>query len=415
MLKRIFLFLIMLTWLSLKGMEIPGDSAVDGFRKEKHPVVHQLGVAVGLEYVASSMVNESREEVLPEDRISVHSALPLHLKYAFRLTDPSIPHYLPGGYQGVGVGVMNFGGMETHGLRKSSVNIGYPVLVYIFQGGPFHKINDKVSLGYEWNFGASFGWKPYGRHNKNFNLTVDSRVNAYLNLAFTASWRINEYLSLLGGVGITHFSNGNTSYPNPGVNSFGLRLGMEYAFNPRHDIAPLPVSPKMNGEGRGEQKYKLEYDIMGWGATRKRLYRGIDPPVVLPGHFACAGLSFSPMVRLDSWWRVGGSLDIQWDRSSDMERNYIGGDTTEVISFRTPSFWRQVNVGISAHGELRMPIFALNLGCGVNLVAPPEHRGTYQNIALKTYLYKGLFINVGYQLRNFHQQGSLMLGAGYTI
>lgn len=377
----------------------------------KHPLVHRMGVSVGTDYVASSMDEDLGVELDASQKIKVNTALPVNLRYSFSFSDPSVPHYLPGGYQGVGVGVLNFGAAQAHGLNRSSHNIGYPVLAYVFQGGPFHHFNRRMTLDYEWNFGAAIGWKPYGEDNKNFNLIVGSRVNAYLNLCLTFNWQLDAHTSLFGGVVVSHFSNGNTSYPNPGVNSFGVRIGMNWTINPlteqNESVSALAA--------KEERRRKVEYDVMAWGATRKRLFRGIDPPVLMPGHYACAGISFMPMVWLNDWLRVGGALDLQWDRSSDMKKNYVSGDTTETLQFSTPSFWRQTTVGISAHGELRMPVFAVNVGCGYNLVAPWENKGFYQNIALKAYLYKGLFLNIGYQLRNFHQQSSLMLGAGVSI
>lgn len=374
----------------------------------RYPLIHSFSVTAGAKYLAPSVEDEIREEILPENKIKVSSTVPVSFRYSFSFTDPRIPHYLPVGYQGVAVGVLNIGAMDPHGLSNAVHNIGYPVVAYVFQGGPFHSFNDKLSLNYEWNFGASFGWKPYSERNKNYSIAVGSRVNAYLNLGLSLNWKLNSHTSLFGGVDMSHFSNGNTSFPNPGVNSMGLRIGMIWTLNPedKKEEISIPEPPV---------RKKLEYDIMAWGATRKRLFRGIDPPVLLPGHYACAGVSFSPMVRLNSWWRVGGALDLQWDRSSDMKRNYLGGETTEDIRFTTPSFWRQSTVGISVHGELQMPIFAVNVGCGYNIVAPWENRGTYQNIALKTYLCERFFINIGYQLRNFQQQSSLMLGAGVTI
>lgn len=378
------------------------------FSAKGSEAVHTLSVTSGIDYVASSVGDDIREEIPADQKIGVNSSVPVSLRYSFSLTDPSIPHYLPGGYQGVAVGVLNFGASQPHGAGRARHYIGYPVLAYIFQGGPFHRFNDRLTLGYEWNFGAAVGWKPYSEANKYFNLTVGSRVNAYLNLGLYARWAVSPNASIFGGVTLSHFSNGNTSFPNPGVNSMGVRVGMEWALNPPADGWPSALLDTV-------KKKKLQYDIMAWGATRKRVYRGGESPVLLPGRFACAGISFAPMVRLNSWWRAGGSLDLQWDRSSDMKRNYISGSTTEDIRFSTPSFWRQLTVGISAHGELRMPIFAVNVGCGYNILAPWENRGFYQNIALKTYIGERFFINVGYQLRNFHQQSSLMLGAGLTL
>lgn len=400
---------LIFTLMVILGIRCFGSDAVkDEETPEGNKPVHSLGLRVGTDYVATSVVEDIRENVSPEDKIKVNSALPVSLRYGFQFTDPNIRHYLAGGYQGVSLGVLNLGGLEARGMRKSTKNIGYPILAYIFQGGPFHKFNDKLSLDYEWNFGAAFGWKPYSKGNDRFNLIVGSRVNAYLHLEMGLNWHLTDEISLFGGVGVSHFSNGNTSYPNPGVNSFGLRLGMNWTLNPRKDGFKRAVPDTV------KQK-KLRYDIMAWGATRKRLYRGMEPPVLLPGHYACAGLSFSPMVRFGSHWLVGGSLDLQWDRSSDMKRNYIDGTTTEDILFRTPSFWRQSTVGVSAHGELQMPIFSVNIGCGYNLVAPWENKGSYQNIALKTYVCEQVFLNIGYQLRNFHQQSSLMLGLGVSL
>lgn len=372
------------------------------------PVVHSFSVSAGPEYVASSISDDVMEVIDADKKIRVNSAFPLSLKYAFSLNNPAISHYLPGGYQGIALGVLNFGAVQPHGFGRATHNIGYPVLAYIFQGGPFHHFSQKLSLNYEWNFGAAFGWKPYSDSNRNFNLTVGSKVNAYLNLGLMLNWQLTRHCSLFGGLIVSHFSNGNTSFPNPGVNTFGLRLGMQYTLNPpaKGFLPPLPSV---------EKKRKVEYDLLGWGAWRKRVYRGGEKPVLLSGHFACAGISFAPMYRFNTWWRAGGSLDLQWDQSSDMKKNYIEGSTTDDIRFHTPSFWRQLTVGISAHGELQMPIFAVNVGCGYNLVAPWENKGFYQNISLKTYIGENFFINIGYQLRNFRQQSSLMLGAGVTI
>ena len=371
-------------------------------------LTHHLGASVGYDYMTSSVSDDLREKTEGEDKVSDHSALPLHLRYSFTFTDPAIPNYFPGGYQGIGMGLMNIGFADSGGVGKARRFIGYPTLVYVFQGGPFWNINSRLSLNYEWNFGASFGWKPLCDYNENYNLTVGSRVNAYLNLSLQLEYSITEKISLFGGLGVSHFSNGNTSWPNPGVNSFGARVGIKLTLNK----VPEKILPVVDDTVK---KRKLQYDLTLWGASRKRVYRGGDKPVLLNGHYACAGVSFAPMLRLGRWWRVGGSADLQWDESSDLKKNYIEGSNADDIKFTRPSFGRQLSVGIAAHGELQMPVFAVNVGLGYNLLAPEENRGFYQNLTLKTYIGKKFYINVGYQLRNFNQQAHLMLGAGLTI
>lgn len=405
--KKFSILVILISlWINVLGNEA---GQTDSIPIQPSPrTVHSFSVNAGVDYLPPSMAEEMLGEVASDKKIRVSSAVPLNLRYGFSINDPAIPYYLPGGYQGIGLGVYNMGAAEPHGFQRARHNIGYPVLAYVFQGGPFHHFNSRLSLDYEWNFGVAFGWKPYSDANKYFNQIVGSKVNAYLNVGMNLLWHITDQTGIFGGVALSHFSNGNTSFPNPGVNALGIKVGMVWTLNPPvNGFKPLiPDTVK---------KRKIDYDIMAWGASRRRVYRGNEKPVLLPGHFACAGISFSPMYRFNRWMKIGGSLDLQWDQSSDMKKNYIGGTTTDDIKFSTPSFWRQTTVGISVHGELRMPIFAVNVGCGYNIVAPWENKGFYQNLSLKTYLYEGWFLNIGYQLRNFHQQSSLMLGAGITI
>lgn len=439
----VWLLFIILSMISMGSSIVKGESNKD--------IISQISLTLGADYVASSVDDEIRQSIPRDEKIKINSALPVNLRYSFSFADSTIRNYYPGGYQGLSVGVLNFGAFERHGVRRSDRNIGYPVTAYIFQGAPFWHISDNLSLNYEWNFGAAIGWKPYSAANKYFNLAVGSQVNAYLHINLHFNWKLNPNLSLIAGAGVSHFSNGNTSFPNPGINSFGLRLGLIWTLNPIEKfpsvIAPykLKTTPDSiqnkisspDGNVRHGKK-KLGFDIMAWGSTRKRVYRGGDTPVLLPGHFACAGVSVTPMSRLNTWWRVGGSLDIQYDHSAGMPKGknlpIIGAQPLDknidpdadaplshplIMQTDTlpghPSFWRQVSVGLSAHGELQMPIFAINIGIGYNILAPWENRGSYQNIALKTYFCRNVFLNIGYQLRNFHQQSSLMLGLGVSL
>lgn len=394
--------------LEIYGTVTCAEEERKGGSVEERSPVHSLSVTSGVDFVFSSFRDELLPEKDPADIVKVNSAIPVSLRYALSFNSNKIPHYFPGGYQGVGVEFYNFGAAQSHGMKRARNHIGYPVAAYLFQGGPVCSFGSSLSLNYEWNFGAAFGWKPFSATNDRINLIVGSRVNAYLNLGLTLNWKLNKNVSLMAGVVVNHFSNGNTSFPNPGVNSAGIKVGLTYVLNPPANGFESVTTDTLT-------QRRVEYDILLWGASRKRVYKGGETPVLLKGHFGCAGISFAPMYRLNSWWRVGGALDIQWDQSSDLKRNHLEGTTPDDIKFRTPRFARQLSVGLSAHGELQMPIFAVNIGCGYNLLAPHENRGSYQNISLKTYFGRLIFLNIGYQLRNFHQQSSLMLGLGLTL
>ena len=214
------------------------------------------------------------------------------------------------------------------------------------------------------------------------------------------------------GLALTHFSNGNTSYPNPGVNTVGVRLGVTRTFGKEQ---PVASDIGKTAEDSLWRKHRLGFDLTLYGAWRKRVYRGGETPVLLNGHFGVAGIDFAPMWSVKRFFRVGGSLDIQWDESTNLKRHHFSGSTSEDILFTRPSFFSQICVGLSGRAELVMPIFSLNVGFGYNFIGPEETRATYQLANLKVHLCKGLFLNIGYQLQNFQKQNNLMLGLGYSF
>lgn len=372
-------------------------------------LIHYLGLRTSGAYTLSSIRDDLFTDFDDSSTPAAHTALASQLRYAFSFNNPEIRRYCPGGYQGIGLNLLSFDGLKNRNKDQSvpSDYIGMPFGIFVLQGAPFWHLTHNVSLNYEWNFGASFGWHKYSDANRDFNLITGSRVNAYLNAACMIRWQLLDFFAFTAGIELSHFSNGNTSWPNPGINTLGLRIGMDYCLG--GSPTPVPCLPDTT------LRRRLTYDVSLWGAMRKRVYRGGDEPVLLKGHYSCAGLSFSPIRELGRWYRVGASLDLQWDESSSLKRYLVPDLPPDKPQFYRPDFFRQISAGLSAHAELDMPVFAINIGIGVNLLAPEENRGTYQNLTLKTYLTRFLFLNIGYQLRDFHHQSNLMLGMGVTI
>lgn len=86
--------------------------------------------------------------------------------------------------------------------------------VYAFQGARIMQVSPRLSFDYEWNFGASFGWKKYDGQYYPQNEVIGSKINAYINLGLVLNWQLHPQWKLAAGVDLTHFSNGNTHYPN---------------------------------------------------------------------------------------------------------------------------------------------------------------------------------------------------------
>lgn len=136
---------------------------------------------------------------------------------------------------------------------------------------------------------------------------------------------------------------------------------------------------------------------------------------VLPGHFGIAGINFAPMWNFNRFLRAGISADIQYDESSDLKNYWVEGTYGDEIRFYRPSFFHQVSGGLSARGELVMPIFSINAGLGYNLLGNSDSKNFYQVLALKVHVTRSFFLHIGYQLNSFKNPNNLMIGVGYRF
>ena len=318
-----------------------------------------------------------------------------HIKYGFKFSPNCyMGKMYPNTTQGIGIGY------NTFYNRKE---VGNPLAVYVFQTSRIATLAQNISLDYEWNFGASFGWKKYDAENNPYNTIVGSKTNAYINLGILLNWQITKEVAFRAGIGISHYSNGNTSYPNYGVNTLDGRIGLMWS--PQDE-----TSSKINNKNRlaitpkyGFKPY-VSYDLIVYGATKKKGMVWQDGTgIVIPGVFAVAGLNFNPMYNFNKYFRAGLSLDAQYDEGANITDHVANTDTpTDDIKFFRPPFIEQFSVGLSARAEIVMPIFSINLGIGKNFICRGDDTNSfYQTFVLKTDITRNFFLHVGYQLYKF--------------
>ena len=144
-----------------------------------------------------------------------------HLRYVFRFgPDTELGRDYPHVSQGVGLAYNTF---------FNRTDIGDPLAVYVFQRAELLPFGNGLSLDFEWAFGLSAGWKSFdawAEQNPGFNDVVGSWANAYIGLGLLLGYDLPQGWSVTAGVDISHYSNGNTSYPNKGVNTIGARIGV---------------------------------------------------------------------------------------------------------------------------------------------------------------------------------------------
>lgn len=360
--------------------------------------IHRLGVEgrAGYIFQTSPFQEYSNHQYKP-----MKNAYAGHLKYSFQLRPHTVADqaYI-GAYQGIGVGYFNFGNPEE---------LGNPLAVYLFQGGRIAQFSPRISLNYEWNFGASFGWKPYDEYDNPENQIIGSKVNAYLNVNLYLKWALSPKFDLMIGTTGSHFSNGNTQYPNSGLNTVDCKVGLVYNFNRRADELAQswqrPIVPPFPRH--------VSYDLTLFGSWRKKAvaHEGSSGQVPAPGTYNVFGFSFAPMYNFGYKFRAGVALDGVYDHSANMKESY-----EEENGFYTPPAKKQMALGLSARGEFVMPYFTVGIGLGANVLhGGGDMKSFYQILALKIDVTRNSYLHIGYNLREFHEPNYLMLGIGYRF
>lgn len=359
--------------------------------------VHQIAVDLmpGLILHTNDFLRGSN----PEVRTMNHNT-GFRLKYAFSAPEQSEEaRIFRDAYQGIGIGYNDF-----------NPQLGNPLSVFLLQGARIASLSNRLSINYEWNLGLAFGWHPYNEETNPDNKVIGSRVTAYIGLDFYLRWIMSRHVDLNFGVGVAHYSNGNTQYPNLGLNTAFLNLGASCYIGRkanhllhRHEVAP-PVS------------HDISYDLIVYGAWRQRGGYENGYPFLLNGKTAVVGFNFNPMYRLNHWLKLGASLDGTYDRTANIyyDVDYIDPDYND--QYRRPSTAKQMTLGMSARAEFTMPYFAINFGIGKNFLnTEGEFGGMYEVLALKINITRRSLLHIGYSLNNFHTPKHLMLGVGWRF
>lgn len=374
------------------------DSLVDVSPRK---FVHGLRVEGRPEYIFPTSSFLKGENA--EGRI-IRGAFSTHVKYLFRYCPGSIDERIYGDvYQGVGLGFYNFG---------ESRQLGNPVAFYLFQGARISSLAPWLSLYYEWNFGLSAGWKPYDSYYNSYNTMIGSKVNAYINANFYLRWRLSPRVSLLSGLTVSHFSNGNTKIPNAGLNTIGGNIGLECNFYRKDDLKSLE---RKNALLAQPFRRHFTYDFVFFGSWHDRLVKTSDGFSPSPEAYPVFGFNFTPMYNLNYKLRLGVSLDGTFDGGANLYTDgdvYGSVDKSDVVR---PPLGDQFALGFSGRAEYVMPFFVVGVGIGANVIGKNDLNMFYQLLTLKIALSRAVFLHVGYRLQNFNEPNFLMLGIGFRF
>ncbi len=323
-----------------------------------------------------------------------------HVKYGFHFRpETEFGRLFPNTYQGIGLSYQTFFNNEE---------LGSPISLYVFQHSRLASFSERLSLDYEWNFGMATNWVPYDILRNPYNKLVSTKVTAYINAGVMLNWSMARNWNLTAGVGLTHYSNGNTSFPNYGINDLGFRTSVIRSFGPERAENPAPSKSTETFERH------WTYDFVLYGAWRSKTFIYKGKRYIFPDAFGVFALNVNPLYNINKSLRVGPSLDLMVDNSANIQDHLTNLNR---FLYRTPPFDERFHAGISARAELVRPIFSANFGVGATVLGKGEDSPgkMYYILALKTSLSEKLFLHVGCQFYSFDNPRCLMLGFGYRL
>ena len=379
----------------LGGLGSAGDLVGSGSEGDSTAVVHNVSFGVRPALLTKHHGFYRGENAIGQPLTVTTSA---HLQYSFYFPATSaLGKLFPTSYQGIGLGFNTF---FNHQI------MGSPTSLYVFQGARIAQFGEKLSLDYEWNFGVS----PFWKHNE----VIGTNCNVYVNGGLLLSWYPIPEWKFSCGLDFTHFSNGDTKFPNLGVNSYGLRLTASRTFG--GGVVQSPARPYHNKLTEKSFLKRTSLDLIFCGAWVKDCvnYQGLLYNV--DGNFGVLALHLNPLYQVTHYFSVGPSLDIQYNESANLA-NHVAGrhPTNHDLKFHRPPLSEQLAVGLSARLEFAAPIFSVNFGVGHNFIYNAEEwRGLYYILALKSFLHKGLFLHTGLRIPS-NSSINLLLGLGYRF
>lgn len=301
-------------------------------------------------------------------------------------------------------------GFLTYGFPQTGI-LGEPNAFYMFLNAPFKRWN-KFSINYIIRLGMSYNWEPSDPVTNPLHVALGSYRNLYIGAGAEGQYLIGEQLSASFGVKFAHFSNGQSSLPNAGMNLLTPHLGIKYDFNggerPEYIKYPKPEYPDKAMEyyvtlGNGIRQIFFTPDSL---TATKLPKQGVSYPVY--------NISMGAQYQFGWTGKIGGGVDFIYWGAYNPDVELGSGNVVQAVKY---PFSDYLQLGIFISYE-----FVLN---NISIIAQPGYRvirkeyegmptDFYQHLGLKYHVHN-LIIGIGIRVINFGQAEYIEWSLGYRI
>ncbi len=283
------------------------------------------------------------------------------------------------------------------GLGKSPY-LGSAYAIYPFINFPLYRRNSFL-MTFRFGLGIGYLTKKFDRISNYKNLVIGSHLNAAVNLTFEIRYRLNQRLTISGGFGLQHFSNGSLKLPNYGLNFPLANVGLAYRLARENNfIGDRFIAPTDPFEAI--VKHSVEFNF-GAAIGSKNMQ------AILKQNFLVYHIyenTFFPVSRKS---KVGFGLDLSYDGSHVAILESRGVDVSNKTKILRP--------GINAAYELGLSKLSLIFNLGCYLGGQEKSNGPlYEKISFQYNISKHIFANVMLKV-HFGRADYIGWGFGYRF
>lgn len=306
----------------------------------------------------------------------------------------------------------------TYGRQKWERNFNYPITGVSFFYSPlgnnsmlgsafalmpfinFPLYKTKIfTLGFRFALGLGYLTKKYDRVTNYKDIAIGSHFNAAVNLMIEGRFRVNEYISITGGISLQHFSNGSLKTPNYGLNAPLVSLGL--AVKPvrdNKDIGDRYIAPTEPFSTTIRNSLELNF---GFAIGYKNMTSQLGNNYFVYHFFEN---TFFPVGRKSKW---GFGLDLSYDASH--KKILELADVTGVSTFSI------MRPGINAAYELMIGKLGFIMNLGYYISGKETSNGPlYEKLCFQYNFTKNLFAHIMLKV-HFGRADYIGWGIGYNF
>ncbi len=240
---------------------------------------------------------------------------------------------------GLAISHFNLGERDTVGYASA---IRYLISRKLYQ-------SKKWQIDFE--FGGGFAWldRPFNRLSNQRNTAIGSSLNMHANLFFKANYQLSKHWTAVGGLALSHYSNGAAQLPNLGINVASITLGVAYT--------PKPLEPESFLHHNIPKSISRDWGIRFEYAIGYREVQTIGGPRYPVHTFSLAG-----RYSLNKVNRVFAGLAYEYNRAA-----YDFGNAVFEFNSEREAFWGASRISIFAEDEFLFGSFSVALQAGYYL------------------------------------------------